>query len=289
MTHLLCPLCGKYSELSTLESNVLEPDFNAADFKGLGRGRGFVKGELYSIMGDNVYTPILAERIDGLYNVIVNRGILVRAINDSTNNLVKENNEMRNQLASKDSRIYSLDKEIKERDGEIEELELRSHVDYLMLESLSLDKSSKLRYDQDSYYMVLTPKTNTLNLFLLLIFKEIPTQLRRLLLSHVDSDNFPIMRNVLKNVPERRTIADDLMGDSHWRFKGLNYTGQDQYTLKLSELKNIVSGVKDTISTPDELKKWLRRSFNLDILGEHESHTDFMVRIIKEFDKRSKK
>ncbi len=226
MTHLLCPLCGKYSALSTLESNILEPDFNAVDFKGLGRGMGFVKGEEYSIMGDNVYTRILAERIEGLYNVLVDRGYLASTIDDSTLNLVKENNELKNQLASKDSRIYSLDKENKERDSEIEELELRSHVDYIMLESLSLDQSAKLRYDQENYYMVLTPETNALNFFLLLLMKEIPTQLQKRLLSHVDSDNFPIMRKMLKNIPERRTVADDLMGDSHWRFKGLGYTGQ---------------------------------------------------------------
>jgi hypothetical protein len=289
MTHLLCPLCGKYSALSTLESNVLESDFKVVDFKGLGRGKGFAKGEEYSILGDSVYTQILAERIDGLYNVLVNRGLLAKPIDDSTLNLAKENNELKNQLASNDSRIYSLDKEIVEKDSEIEELELRSHVNYIMIESLSLDQSAKLRYDQDSYYMVLTPETSALNLFLLLLMREIPTQLRKLLLSYVDSDNFPIMGMALKNVPEKRTIADDLIGDTLWRFKGLGYTGKDPYTLKLSELKKMVNQIKDTISNPDKLNKWILSNSNLEKIGEHESYTDFLIRVVRELDKRSKK
>ena len=64
MSHLLCPLCGKYSALSTLISNELEPDLKVVSFKGLGRKKGFVRSEVYSILGDDEYTPIIVDRID---------------------------------------------------------------------------------------------------------------------------------------------------------------------------------------------------------------------------------
>jgi hypothetical protein len=289
MTHLLCPLCGKYSALSKLSKYESEPDLIAVSFKGLGRGKGFVKGEEYSILEDDVYAPVIAERIEKLYNMLVNHGLLVRTIDGSTLNLIRENNELKNQSASKDSRIHSLEKEERDKDSEIEELELRSHVDYIILESLSIDQSARPRFDRDSYYMVSTPETPALNLFLILLMYEIPARLRKRLLSHIYFDKNPVMEMVLRNVPERRTIADDLIGDTQWRFTGLGYAGNDPYTLKLSELKKIVSQVKDTIFSPEEFNKWILRKSYLDKMSGQDSYTD-LIRIIKELEnKRLKK
>jgi len=123
-----------------------------------------------------------------------------------------------------------------------------------------------------------------------LLMKEIPARLRSQLLSHVDSDDFPNMGMMLKNIPEKKSVMDELLGDSHWRFKGINYSGQDPYTLKFSELKKIVSRIKDTIFNPEELNKLILRNLHLDKIEDHESHTDIMIRIIKELeDKRLKK
>jgi len=129
-------------------------------FKSLGRGNGFRKSEEYSILGDDEYTPLIANRIEKLYYWLIDSKILTRIIDDSTLNLINANIELRNQLASMNSRMYSLNKENKEKDIEIEGLELRSHVDYIISESLSLDKSAKLKFDEDSYYMVIYPKNN---------------------------------------------------------------------------------------------------------------------------------
>jgi hypothetical protein len=289
MSHLACPLCGKYAALSTLDPSELELELKVVSFKGLGRGKGFAKVDEQSVLKDDVYLRLIADRVEQLYYLFIDRGLLMRTIDDSILNLIMEYNKLKNQIASKDSRIYSLEKENKEKDSEIEELELRSHIDYIILESLKFPKSEKLKYDDDNYYIVITQETVALNLFLLFIMQEIPDQLKRKLLLHVNTDNYPIMKIILKNVPEKRTVADELMGDTQWRFKGLNYTGQDPYTLKLSELKKIVNRIKDTIFNPEELNKWILRNSDLGKISDQESYTDFIIRIIKELDKRSKK
>jgi hypothetical protein len=289
MSHLHCPLCGKYAALSTLNPDVLELDLKVASFKGLGRARGFVKSEEYSILGDDEYAPLIADRIEKLYFMLVNRGVLKRAIDDLTLNLMNENNALRKQLASKDSRIYSLGKSEREKDSEIEELELRSHVDYIILESLSIDQSARPKFDGESYYMVSTPETSALNLFLILLMYEIPARLRRQLLSHIHFDKNPVMEMALKNVPERRTISDQLIGDTDWRFEGLGYTGKDPYPLKLSELKKIVSQVKDTIINPEELNKWILRNSYLGNFDDQDSHKN-LIRLVRVLEsKRVKK
>jgi hypothetical protein len=57
MSHLVCPLCGKYSALSTWDPEAFNLDVNVVSFKGLGRGNGFAKLDPYSVLGDDEVTP----------------------------------------------------------------------------------------------------------------------------------------------------------------------------------------------------------------------------------------
>ena len=252
MSHLACPLCGKYAALSTLDPDNFELDIKVASFRSLGRGKGFTKPEVHSILEDDEYTPIIASRIEKLYYMLVNRGFLNLAIYDSTLNLMNENNRLKKELASKDSRIYSLDKENKEKDSEIEELELRSHVDYIIIESLSLDRSVKLKFDEDSYYMVITPKTLALNLYLFFLIREVPDRLKREILRRVDGDDYPIYLQILKTVEYKGTVADELMGGARMEY---NPSGVKPYTLRLDELRNIVNSVKEKLSNPEKMMR----------------------------------
>jgi len=252
MSHLACPLCGKYAALSTLDPDDYELDIKVASFRGLGRGRGFAKPEVHSILGDDEYTPIIASRIEKLYYMLVNGGFLNRAVDDSTLNLMNENNGLKKQLASKDSRIYSLGKENMEKDSEIEELELRMHVDYIIFESLSLDRLAKLKFDEDGYYMVITPKTLALNLYLFFLMREVPDRLKREILRRVDGVDYPMFLQVLKRVEYKGTVADELMGGASVEY---NPSGVKPYTLRLDELKNIVNSVKEKLSNPEEVTR----------------------------------
>ncbi len=289
MTHLVCPLCGRYAPLSTLNPDILELDLKVASFRGLGRRRGFAIRDVYSVLGDSEYTPIIANRVKKLYHMFIDCGALIETVDSSIIDQLNKCNELRRELTSKKYKISSLNKKIVDKDKEIEEIEIRSHIDYIILESLKFPKSEKLKYDDDNYYIVITQETFALNLFLFFMMQEIPDQLKRKLLLHINTDNFPIMKIILKNVPKKRTVADELAGDTQWGFKGLNYTGQDPYTLKLSELKKIANRIKDTILNPEELNKWILRISDLGKIGHQEPYTDFIIRIIKELDKRSKK
>jgi hypothetical protein len=70
--------------------------------------------------------------------------------------------------------------------------------------------------------------------------------------------------------------------------KGLGYSDVDQYTLKLSELKTIVSRIKDTISNPEELNKWILRNTHLGKIGGQESHMG-LIHTIKDLENKQLK
>ncbi|MCJ7636748.1 MAG: hypothetical protein MUO21_04595 [Nitrososphaeraceae archaeon] len=271
MSHLVCPLCGKYAPLSTLNPDQLDLDIKVVSFRGLGRGRGFAKGEAYSILGDDEITPIIADKIEKLYYMLIDHKILLKTVNDFTINLMNDNNKLRKQLANKDSKIYSLDKENREKDKEIEENELRRHTDYIIFESLSLDESAKLKFVEDNYYMVITPITAALYLYLFLLMQELPNRLKRKILQHVDVGNYPIILQILNRAETRWTVAEELFGE---KIIPYNPSGVVPYTLSFDELKKIVNRVKEKLSNPDEIIRELN-------LKNEKLPKDWFKRLIK--------
>lgn len=150
MSHLVCPLCGKNAPLSTLDPVGLDLDIRVVSFKGLGRGRGFEKAEEHSILGDEEYSPALANRSLQLCRMFIEAGVLERdvvekmldisSIKNTDRNMphmmeipnlqmlsdikyptsveifyLKQINELRNQLKVSDYEIISLQNKIREK------------------------------------------------------------------------------------------------------------------------------------------------------------------------------
>jgi hypothetical protein len=238
--------------LSTLNPDALDLDLKVVSFRGLGRGNGFAKGEAYSILGDDEVTPIIVNRIVKLYYMLINNGNLV----DFSVSIA---DELKKELSNRDFRISLLNNDINLKDKEVEELSLRSHVDYIILESLSLPKSEKLDFDGDNYYMVITKETLALNIFLYNLVQEIPERLKMLLLKHINWDKNPDYYHLMiENAPVRKTLAEELMGDS-FSYTQSNYNGVEKYTLKFDDLKRIVDSIKERIYNPKlEMKRILK-------------------------------
>ena len=50
MTSVSCPLCGKYTSITSFDPGSLDDDIYAVSFRGLGRGRGFKVTEKRSLL-----------------------------------------------------------------------------------------------------------------------------------------------------------------------------------------------------------------------------------------------
>ena len=78
MSHLACPLCGKYAPLTSFDPENLDLDLCLVSFIGLGRGRGFTTSDKISILGDETYSPMIADRIVDLLKMFLNEGVISR-------------------------------------------------------------------------------------------------------------------------------------------------------------------------------------------------------------------
>ena len=76
MSHVLCPICAKYSYGSTFNPENLDDDIYLVNFKGKGRGKGFEAYDHQSIMGDDVYTPLFVKRILQMLKTFITTDII---------------------------------------------------------------------------------------------------------------------------------------------------------------------------------------------------------------------
>lgn len=76
MSHIRCALCGKNAPISTFDPSSLDLDLRVVSFKGLGRARGFAVDEEYSVLGDDVYSPIVADRVLDLCRMYLDHGVI---------------------------------------------------------------------------------------------------------------------------------------------------------------------------------------------------------------------
>ena len=211
MSHLLCPLCGKNAPLSTLNPENLALDLKLISFKGLGRGKGFAKNEEVSIMGDEVFTPIIADRIDLLYRFFIGRGaIKVPLIASNDELIIKQIETLKRQLLMKDLKINSLSNNLKEI---TENDELDRQVDYIIRASLDLANArSQLVVDDSGWHLNLSNDSPELECYLFLIMTEIPSQLKERLLRNVIREGNPLFYDsMLKHFPRRQSIVEQIM------------------------------------------------------------------------------
>ena len=197
-------------------------------------------------------TPIIVNRIVKLYYMFINNGNLVDLSGSITDELKKE-------LSNRDFRISLLNDDINLKNKEVEELSRSSHVDYIILENLSLSKAEMLDFDGNNYYIIITEETLVSNIFLYNLVQEIPERLKRPLLKHVKWDKNPDYYHLMiENAPVRKTLAEELLGESYI-YTRTNYSGVDPYILKLDDLKRIVDSIKERIHNPElEMKRILK-------------------------------
>jgi Fe-S-cluster formation regulator IscX/YfhJ len=196
--------------------------------------------------------PQNVNRVVKLYYMLINEGILKDNLSSN------EIDRLKNELSSKNSKISSQNNEIKEKSKEIEELSLRVHVDYIIFESLSLPKSENLSFEGGNHYIVISPRTAALNLYLHFLMQVIPDQLKRRLLSHIKHDQFTLLYDWIRSTPKIKSVAEQLMGDSF--YNTLDYSDVKPYTLSFDELKKIVSRAKERVFDPEkEMEKILKK------------------------------
>ena len=76
MSHVRCPLCGKDSAVSTFSPEDLDRDIYVRQTSGLGYPGGFTYGPDESVLGDDVYTPMVKDRCIDLLKLFMENDIV---------------------------------------------------------------------------------------------------------------------------------------------------------------------------------------------------------------------
>ena len=74
MSHLACPLCGLNAPLSKFDPSNLDLDVIIKAFGGLGRAKGFACVSADSVLGDDLYSPMIFNRIANLCAMFLKEG-----------------------------------------------------------------------------------------------------------------------------------------------------------------------------------------------------------------------
>jgi hypothetical protein len=73
---LVCPLCGKSTSLERFDPSDFHDDIVVQTVRGLGRGRGFEVVSRDSVLGDDVVTPLVADRVLDIMSMLLREGCL---------------------------------------------------------------------------------------------------------------------------------------------------------------------------------------------------------------------
>lgn len=76
MSHICCPLCGLNRALSNYDPSSLDLDLKIARQSSKGRGKGFWPPEKTSILGDDHYSPMVADRVLSLCNMFLGEKVI---------------------------------------------------------------------------------------------------------------------------------------------------------------------------------------------------------------------
>jgi hypothetical protein len=75
MSHIICPLCGFNRPTTGFNPSDYEYDLKLRDITGQGRGQDFIRVD-FSVLGDDVYSPMIANRCLDLIQMFVNADVL---------------------------------------------------------------------------------------------------------------------------------------------------------------------------------------------------------------------
>jgi hypothetical protein len=76
LSHICCPLCGLNHGLSTFDPSSLDLDLKIGKQSGKGRGMGWTPMEKTSILGDDYYSPMVADRVLSLCNMFLGEKVI---------------------------------------------------------------------------------------------------------------------------------------------------------------------------------------------------------------------
>jgi hypothetical protein len=142
MSHITCITCGLQCPISAFDPSKNDLDIYLVTKKGKGRGRGWEDVSKESVLGDDVYTPVVAERTLEICKLFHEKGIisdedlesiknggtknkpLLSEIDILNINLMLQDNEIR-KLKYECSSIKSENSRLRIKNNEIEESQTR--------------------------------------------------------------------------------------------------------------------------------------------------------------------
>jgi hypothetical protein len=259
MSHIICPLCGKNSPMSTFHPETLDLDLYACNFKGAGRHFGFHKGDEHSVLGDEIYSKPVSRRVLSLTKMFLDNNILDIGEIMQTLSIDKEPEEIVNQINEQVKLIIQkneLNKKCEKIEGQLLEEkmkmmqklndeEVNETINYALRGGLGLDNKRIIDMDNDGWWIDVDSETPGYMLYLHYLYPLLTEELRTKIRERVKTDdkNTRINLNIIWAIKRIPTIAEKLSGNS------IPYNTH----ISLDEIKSIVVTVKNKIY--DELKK----------------------------------
>jgi hypothetical protein len=217
MSHIRCPLCGKMAPISTFNPLELDLDLTVVRFKGLGRGRGFCIVEEYSVLGDEEFSPIVAERVLDICKMSLDAG--VTNLNYVLNKLgMKPASPTPGEIPSltKTATTQSSNAEIalarEAREKQEKELELERSIDRELLRFVMHYPNVVINADETPWTIDVTDVDEESLPVLFVLFGDLHTDIQKRLLKRLNTENplVQIFLEIFTNRP-KKTISERLL------------------------------------------------------------------------------
>lgn len=287
MSHIVCPLCGKNSPLSTFNPEGLDLDLRVVSFRGLGRGKGFAKSEDNSVLGDEEYSPAVAGRVVDLCRMFLASGVLTNeeVVEKLGLGFVGEENKrkvevLQQQLADEraaranhqvdystqvvqerkpqsemENQLRALEMELEKRR---EEDEKKAIVDHILSEGFSLLEPSYIGINDSGWWVNLSEDTPEFTLYLKEVSKHLTSELKERLLERVKAEGYlKIFVEHCRTMPRELTKAEKVLGigspETVQGPDGRTVTYESipfEFTLTRDAVDNIVANAKRAVLSP---------------------------------------
>jgi hypothetical protein len=249
----------------------------------LGRGKGFARSEVNSIIGDDEITPVIAARVHELFNLFVETGDIVLPV--AVNNVavyLRTINELEKKVSERDFTLHLLESQVTKIKEEMKtcksDLELDRQADYIIRECLTFKTAMSQLQTGDVWRITISPKPSYVEAFLLLMLIESPPKLRKKLLSRIDgSHNEVYYQEILAKAPRSQTFMEKVMdrdnqyvisipdeyGEMVERiYKPGHFEHFSRESISFEDLKRLVEDTKDKMRNPDYFfDKWFETKY----------------------------
>jgi hypothetical protein len=229
MTHIKCPVCGKNSAISTFDPLSIEEDIKLVTYTGLGRAKGFAVIDEFSILGDEIFSPIIAKKLSSLLKMFIKENLIdlrdvfegldFKTISDdrkSNLNYIDWINKilrLETDLRRERSKILRLKEE---RDAREDELEIRNKLEYALLFICKICDAEILLVDK-SWFIVIENIDHNKFLFLWEILEELDEKTRNKLLPRIKTNYLrdqlllEEIINYIRSKPKKKSVLEELL------------------------------------------------------------------------------